>query len=802
MATLSSGLVIDIVALSTRLLEEQEVSPRARVIVRAIADLLPGSAANLYLLTAVEDGHAWVPQATLGEAPVHDASVLADQGALGSLAAEPHPILFSGAELTREEYSHLNVRRTVKSLGYLPLIAKDGLMGAIEILTFDTELSADVLHSLVPLSQVSASALAAALGYEEERHNSLTSISRLAQLYDLEKVFGSTLEMDQLVPIIGNKFREVLECQGVNVWLLQPDESLLLMHQAGFDPTVSQNTTQRPGQGLAGDVSDNGETVLIASGEDERLVQRNAGVDEGAIFSLMVAPLLDQGQLVGVVEAINKKAGTPFDDDDLFALTSLNDTAVGALHNASLLSAERKVEILEALVKTSSEITSTLDLDRVLQAVVNGPASVVPYERAAIALDERGRTHLRAISGSLEYDPDEPSIRALSHILQWASLLREPELVTQHGEEVSAGREETRAKFHHYFAETGMRAFYAIPLADEEGRVGVLSFESSDPDFLGVAHLEMIKVLASQATVALRNASLYKEVPFIGVLQPLFQQKRKFLALEKHRRVTFIAAACVALLFLVLFPLPLRVDGPAAVAAAHSARIGAEVEGVVKQVSVREGDAVRKGTVLGSLEDWEYRSAWAAAEAKRQTALTLMNRALAANDGTEAGIQQTQAEYWTAEVARARERLDRTQLRSPIDGVVTTPHLENLVGHKLKFGEVFAEVVDNSQATIDVSIDQNDIALVGPGQNARVKLDGFPSRTFQGQVAVVSPAGRLEGDARMFYARVAVADRDGVLRAGMQGRGKVSTGWHPAGRVFFRRPATWIWSKLWDWFGW
>jgi multidrug efflux system membrane fusion protein len=223
---------------------------------------------------------------------------------------------------------------------------------------------------------------------------------------------------------------------------------------------------------------------------------------------------------------------------------------------------------------------------------------------------------------------------------------------------------------------------------------------------------------------------------------------------------------------------------------------------VVKQVNVREGDTVLKGTVLGSLEDWEYRSALAAAEAKRQTALTQMDRALASNDGMEAGIQQTQADYWTTEVARARERLDRMQLRSPIDGVVATPHIENMVGHKLKFGEVFADVVDNSQATVDVSVEQNDIALVASGQKARVKLDGFPARTFEGKIAVVSPVGNIERDTPTFSARVIVANRDGVLRAGMQGRAKLSTGWHPAGQVFFRRPAMWIWSKLWDWFGW
>jgi multidrug efflux pump subunit AcrA (membrane-fusion protein) len=206
--------------------------------------------------------------------------------------------------------------------------------------------------------------------------------------------------------------------------------------------------------------------------------------------------------------------------------------------------------------------------------------------------------------------------------------------------------------------------------------------------------------------------------------------------------------------------------------------------------------------VLGSLQDWDYRSALAAAQAKREIAITLMNRALASNDGTEAGIQQAQAEYWTAEVSRAQERLDQTMLRSPIDGVVATPHLENMVGRKLKFEDVFAEVIDNSQAQVDVSIDQKDIALVAAGQKARIKLDGFPARTFEGQVLVVSPVARLEGESRTFWARVAVPNPDSALRAGMQGRGKVSTGWRPAGEVFFRQPLMWMWAKLWDWFGW
>jgi len=798
----SSGVKLQIPALSARLLGQQEVKPRARMIALSVTEALPGSAVNVYGILTAAEGDVWTVLASAGDVVLPEPTIPLSTGTLGILASELKPIRFEGNNLIREEFAHLHVRRTLRSLSYLPLVQEETFMGAIEILTFDEELSQGQLEALQALADVAGGALRGAQIYEQERDNTLGSITRLTQLYDIEKVFSSTLEMEQLLPIITSKVLEMLDCEAVNLWLLEADESVRLMWQAGVDSTVKEKMLQKPGEGVAGDLSDSGEPILIQQSDDARLLRRNEGIGEGGVVSLIAVPILDQESLVGVIEAVNPLSGSPFDDDDLFTLSRLSESAAIALHNASLLAAERKVEILETLVTVSREITSTLDLDRVLQVVVNSPAAVVPYERAAIALEQRGRIELRAVSGATEFDPKDPQIKALSQILQWASLLREPELITQHGEEISSEREETRAKFQHYFSESGMRAFYAVPLADEEGRVGVLSFESSNPDFLTTAHLEMIKVLGSQATVALRNASLYKEVPFIGVLQPLIQKKKQFLALEKHRRALLIASACAAVLFLALFPLPLRVEGPASVTPGRAAHIGAEVEGVVKQVLVKEGDRVAKGAVIGTLEDWDYRSALAAAQAKREIATNLMNRALATNDDTEAGIQQAQADYWTAEVARAQERLDRTLLRSPINGVVATPHLENMVGRKLKVGEILADVVDNSEALVDVPIDQNDIGLVAAGQKARVKLDSFPAHTFEGKVEVVSPLGRLEGDARTFYLRVAVSNPEGILRAGMQGRAKISTGWHPAGKVFFRQPVMWIWSKLWSWFGW
>jgi RND family efflux transporter MFP subunit len=398
--------------------------------------------------------------------------------------------------------------------------------------------------------------------------------------------------------------------------------------------------------------------------------------------------------------------------------------------------------------------------------------------------------------------PGDPQVGHLRDILQWASLSTEHVFFTQHDGHINTDREETRAKFERYFEDSGMRGFFATPLVDEQGRVGMLSFESADPDFLTSVHIEMIKVLSGQATVALRNAQMYKEVPFISLLEPVLHRKRKFMALEKSRRRLRIALAVAVLAFLVLVPFPFRVEGAATVAPSHSAEVQAEVDGVVASVNRREGDRVFKGDILGKLDDWKYRSELAAAEARYTTASSEMNRALAANNGAEAGVQRIQADFWSAEVARARERLEKTNLRSPIDGTVATPHIEDLVGHHLQPGNAFARVVDTRQAIMDVAVDDRDIGVVRAGEKVAVKLDSYPTRTLRGQVVVVSPMGQAEGDQRLFYARVRIPNEDGIVRAGMQGRGKVLAGWRPAGYVLFRGPVRWVWSKLWWWFGW
>ena len=225
------------------LIEEQEVASRARILARFAAGLIPDSAASVYTIASDAGENYWMPRATLGDATIHEQAIAAGSGLLGDLFSGGEPITKTAPSLKREDYPHIDARRTVRSISYIPLIHGEDLIGTIEVLCFGDEAKPDALQTLIDISEPAAVSFVSAQQYETERHDTLTSITRLTQLYDLEKVFSSTLEMEELLPLITTKFQEILNCEAVNIWLLHPDESLELMHQAGRDPSAFKGPT-------------------------------------------------------------------------------------------------------------------------------------------------------------------------------------------------------------------------------------------------------------------------------------------------------------------------------------------------------------------------------------------------------------------------------------------------------------------------------------------------------------------------------------------------------------------------------
>lgn len=787
--------------LATLLLAE-DVAARAGLIASAAVQPLPDCACVVHRIQEEDGDTIWTAIGIAGELSVEQVSLSAANMLAGALfIKKPQPVVYGRTEIRREDYSHVHVTRSVASLAYLPLLRNGDLIGAIELISYSTELRLDHLAQLEPIVELAAPAILSGESFELQRQNLLDSLHRMTQLYDLEKSLNSTLEMDAVIALIPAKVRTMVDCQAMHLWLFEGD-TLTLSSSSGEDNTVRHGMKQRPGEGYVADMAEEGEPLLIADSEDERLLQRNANLDETGIpvTSALVVPLMQDGSEVGVLEAINKN-GRPFDDDDEFLLISMAETVSSALKNASLLLAERKLEILEALVRVSSEITSTLRLDRLLQIVVNSPQNVLPFELCAIALDNRGRLQLKAVSGMSSLPVGDTQVDELHALVRWLSSQEGPQHIRQYEESDVRAKSDIPPELARHFEATGYRALYSLPLNDDQGRVGLLLYESSDPDFLNLPHTEMIKILAGQATVAIRNALLYRQVPLINLLEPLVHRKQALLRSSHRRRLTFAAVAAALVLFLVFCPLPMRLTGAAVVAPQHLLTIAAPVGGNIATVWAQEGERVVAGQLLGTMTDWQWRSALASSEAKYQEATLAMESDLA-RGSEQAGTDRAQVEFLRAETDRARMRLAGAQLRSPIAGIVVTPNLQNLAGQHLDAGASFAQVLDLSSAVVDIAIPQSDAALLRVGQRAAIKLDSYPQVSWHDAVAIVSPEAQAVNGDRVFAARVPLPNNDGLLRAGMTGRAKIFVGYRPAGYVLLRGAALWTWKTVWDWIGW
>ncbi|HYP06259.1 MAG TPA: efflux RND transporter periplasmic adaptor subunit [Bryobacteraceae bacterium] len=172
-----------------------------------------------------------------------------------------------------------------------------------------------------------------------------------------------------------------------------------------------------------------------------------------------------------------------------------------------------------------------------------------------------------------------------------------------------------------------------------------------------------------------------------------------------------------------------------------------------------------------SLEDAD--KAYQMALHKQATAMR--NVAVARADMAKAKAQVAQAR---AAMERADEDLRNSTIVSPMDGLVLSRNVE--VGDA-----VSSILVLGSQATLvmtlgDVGdvyvlgkVDQADIGRVYMGQNARIVVESFKDRKFEGQVTKISPLGVEKDNVTTFEVRVSIKNPGGELKANMSANAEI-----------------------------
>lgn len=252
-------------------------------------------------------------------------------------------------------------------------------------------------------------------------------------------------------------------------------------------------------------------------------------------------------------------------------------------------------------------------------------------------------------------------------------------------------------------------------------------------------------------------------------------------------------------------------------------KLVSEIIGRVKELKVREGDKVQEGQLLLRLDPAQFLAEMSRLEgAKRQSELNIKRQQVSlatqqskwkryealrdkgivdANTYEEIASQRDLAEVELStsramlsqtegQMKEARERLAKSEIRSPISGTVTAvfikagetavPSATSIAGSDLMI------VADTTSLYADVNVDETDVARVTNGMQAKIVPAAYPDKSWTGTVeqVAISPRTALAGQPKNYAVKIRLVAKDDMqFHPGMSCRAEVNTRREDASKV-------------------
>lgn len=221
----------------------------------------------------------------------------------------------------------------------------------------------------------------------------------------------------------------------------------------------------------------------------------------------------------------------------------------------------------------------------------------------------------------------------------------------------------------------------------------------------------------------------------------------------------------------------------------RQAVVKAKVAGDVRQIAVREGEAVKAGQVVASIDTADLesrlvdrigamesaRAQLALAEKTRGMNVRLLNdKFISQNafDSAESSFNVAQGNVKSAEaqVQLARNALKDAQAIAPLSGIVAKRHVQP--GEKVAMEAPLVTIVDLADLEVQALVPAVDVPELTIGMPVELTVDGFGERRFTGRVERINPA--TEPGTRAILVYVKLPNSDATLRAGMFTTGRIT----------------------------
>ena len=323
-------------------------------------------------------------------------------------------------------------------------------------------------------------------------------------LLEAARTFNSTLEYEELICHVLRLVIKAVNAEAAMVFRIDHRRSDMKIRFMQHDKPDVRHFNRELGSGLVGWVARYKEPVLLNDASNDQRVDSEIEEETGIKFqSLVTVPLIGKGQMIGVIEAINKD-GEKFNETDLDILTGLGDQIAVAIDNAALYR-QVKREALEKklLYEIGIELSGTLQLDDVLSKIMSSLKQVVDFDAGGVFIIDPEHKQIGSVF-TLSYEPEREEDLNLKigqgligHVVEKG----EPIIVSdvENDERYISAREATRSEI-------------VVPMKLDGRVIGVLNLESDEHDAYEESDLALMLTFASQAAISVERARLHEEI--------------------------------------------------------------------------------------------------------------------------------------------------------------------------------------------------------------------------------------------------------------------------------------------------
>ena len=429
-------------------------------------------------------------------------------------------------------------------------------------------------------------------------------------------------------------------------------------------------------------------------------------------------------------------------------------------------------------------------------AVVNELARQLGCARVSVGFRGGGEMRIAAISNTARLEERANLVRATAAAMNEAADQDKRVLVpAADGDQVLAlAHTQLKAQF-------GAPAVCSIPLSHHGKVFGAMTFERSGDQLFDTQTVTLCETIAAIAGPILQTKRL-AQLPWTARARKALRAQTSKLFGQGHLTVKVSATAMAGvLLFLAFVTGDYRVDADARLEGTIQRVVVVPFDGYLAEAPVRAGDIVEQGQLLSRLDDRDLKLELAKWSGERAQLIKAQREALAKHERAELSILQARLDQAEAELALVEEKLARTRLTAPLDGIVVTGDLSQSLGAPLERGEVLFEVAPLDSYRIMLEVDERDIAHVQPGQHGELALSGLPHEFLSFTVERILPISTAEDGQNFFRVEAALEGGAESLRPGMAGVGKVDAGERRLIWIWTHGLVDWIHLALWKWWG-